>query len=340
MSSAKAVNLRLKCSYCNETFLTKSYSSHLIHKHSNDIFNDKDNRKELEKASCRKEGGFNDPIPLKMNDKEAYFSPCCNKFYTKVSLAEQHRKSKDCRDKYVKNIKELLEKVTPLVINNTHNGSGNINNITNFNFYDLSGNLIKTIVKEFTEVVENDRYNKASYFKKLEKLRSLFQDHPEYDSDISSVKSGYGSDDESETIMSRIDIEKDIKPYNKKLSKQLDEAKLDLSRKGLGLRTKEDSVSEKKEKAREQEEEEKFKKEQEDFERQEKIGIVKSNINGLKEKIKLYEKKHDGYLEMMREPRNGITQEIFDNEFNQTANINKTKALLENAQSYLAKLLK
>ena len=340
MSDTKSSNHRLECPYCNEIFLTKSYSSHILNKHLIDILSDKDNKSELEKASLKKEGGFNDPIPIKTKDKESYYTPCCEKFYAKESMAMKHRKNKECRDNYVKKVKELLENVKPMIVNNnsTHTGSGNINNITNFNFYDLSGNLIKTIVKEFTEVAENERYNKASYYKKLEKLRSIFQDHPDYDSDISSIKSGYDSDDESEATLSRIDFNKDIKPYNKKMAKQLDESKLDLSRKALGLRTKEDSIADKEEKIRRQKEEEQFEEETEQFELLERKANLKSEIISLKEKLNRYEKRHNEFLEMMKNPSNGITQDIFDKEFSQTANINKTKKLLETVQSELAKL--
>lgn len=345
MSDSNSQNYRIECLICKETFLNKDYSRHINLLHLKDIFSDDGNKKELKEACDKKEGGWNDPIELSVKEKMLYYTPCCKKFYTKLSTSQKHRTKKECRDKYVKQCKKLLSDIDDIIvdvsttfdISGNHNVINNTNNqvINITNYYDTSGNLIKSIIKEASVLIETERLDKVSYFKKLSKLRSIFKDnpeYPEYNSDISDIGSAYDSDDESETTITRMDFKKDFEKYNKIIANQLLEANIDISRKSVGLKTKEDIIKMK-------EEQEAFEKEQEEEERSETIGNLRGSIKSIKDKINRYTKQHNEYLELMKSENSGITQDIFNKEYSQTNVINNCKKELEEKQKELSKLL-
>jgi len=201
-------------------------------------------------------------------------------------------------------------------------------------------------VKNFREIIfdrgsiDIERYDRAYAIKKLNKIRNTFKDHPDYNSDISTIDSAYDSDDESETTFSRADLSKDFGKYNKKIATQLSEAKIDISRKGLKLKTKEDSIKNKEEEKQKREAEEEFDKQQEERERSEKIGDLRDGIKSIKEQIKRFTKRHNDFLDIMKNDNSGITQEIFDSEYSQTSIINTLNKRLEEAQNQLSRLLR
>lgn len=348
-------NHRIDCSLCDKKMLNKDYSKHLNKEHISDIFNDVKNRKELEELADKKNGRNFRPIELKVKDKELYFVPCCKKYYSKMAHAEKHNTKKECYEKVLEEAKVILEtinngidntvKPNTTINNNNTDISGNdntVNNTTNiinnYNFYDLSGNLIKTICKEVCGIIDSDRHDKVYYFKKLNKLKSIFQDHPDYDSSVSTVDSAYDSDDECDTKLERIDLDKEFNKYNKKTAKQLSEVNIDLSRKNLGLKTKEISMKLKEEKKKQKEEEEKFQKEQEQEERSIKIGNLRADSISIKNNIRYLENIHNEYIELMNNEKSGITEEIFNKEYSQTSKINKLKKDLEEIKKELSKL--
>jgi len=254
MSDTNSNNLRLECPFCKISFLTKSFSKHLNDTHLPEIFVSKVNKQEVDDACKRKEGSFFNPLELKLKDKEMYYVSCCKKFYSKKSMAQKHSKSKECRDVFLKNTQELSEKLTPINVSNNHSGSGDINNnttiINNYNIYDLSGNIVKTF-KEVIQNLDDEKKEKSRYYKKYAKLKKFMEENDiDYDSDVSTVQSYY-ADDECETNedyfkkAERYDLtkelsKKDILPFIK--------AGIDLSREGLGLKTKEEHDNEIKEK--------------------------------------------------------------------------------------------
>jgi hypothetical protein len=283
MSDTKGTNLRLSCPFCKEEFLTKSYSNHLIFNHKDELFLSKNNKKALEETCTRKEGSWFSPIELIINGKELYLVSCCNKFYSKKILASKHAMKKDCRDCYLKNAKELLGNISTNINMSGNNNTNTVSVTNNYNFYDLSGNLLQTISKEVNDVIDDERYNKTCYYKKLKKLKSIFKDDPRYDSDYSTVDSAYDSDDESEpdsyfTKLQRYDLTKEL---DKKIIKKLAEMGLDLSREGLDMsRVKEVHQDEKRQK-----------KELAIEELEDKIITCNSVINDAKEDIEGYEER-------------------------------------------------
>jgi hypothetical protein len=350
MSDLSGNNHRLECPICKKDFLNKSFSNHLLNFHKDYIFTNKDNKETLKEYINKKIIYSGDYMAIKIDDTIQYFVPCCNKFYTKEGTAVNHLKKKECKDKALGNAKELLSGLTPISVDlsTTIDNSGNNNtntvnnnqviNITNYNLYDLSNNLLKTITKEATKIIDDERYDKVSYLKKLRKLKTIFENHPDYNSDISSIASAYDSDDESDTTLSRMDFKKDFEKYNKKIATQLSEAKIDVSRKSLSLKTKEDSIKMKEENKQQQEQIEEFEQEQEQEERSEKIGNLRENIASIKDQIKRLTKTHNQFLELMKHENSGITQEIFDSEYSQTKKINSLNDSLIELQKQLNKL--
>lgn len=248
MTDIKDKNVRLECPYCKDDFLIKSYSKHLIDNHKTEIFVNKHNKQELSEVANKKETWWPSPLEIKMKDKTQYLVTCCNKFYSKETQARKHSKDKECRANYVKNAKELLSSVAPVNISNTHSGSGDIiNNITqNITIVDLSGNILKTI-KRLVNNADYKEQERAYNHKKLEKLRAKYKDDPDYDSDISTVDSYYG-DDESDDYKSKLERFIPEVELDKETVKAFNKYGIDISREGLGLRTKEDSEREKQEK--------------------------------------------------------------------------------------------
>ena len=287
MSDSKPTNRLIECPSCKEKFLSRDYSKHISNTHETEIFSDVENKKELEELSSKKDGRFFRPVELKVHEKTLYYVPCCKKYYSKFETAKVHTKKKECTDIVLQEAKNLLEKIGAININidiSGNNNTANVNVTNNFNFYDLSGNLIKKIVKEFTTTIDVERRDMAEMKKKLKKLQSIFGDDERYDSDTSTVKSGYDSDNESEAPITakKFDITKELP---KKIVKQLNEAKIDLSRKGLGLKTKEEKEAQQEEQKKKQQEQKAFDKETKEFERLNRIGILKSEITSLKDKI-------------------------------------------------------
>jgi uncharacterized C2H2 Zn-finger protein len=343
MSDTKPSNRLLECPSCKQKFLNRDYSKHINKEHESEIFVDKNNKKELEDLANKKDGRFFRPLELKVHEKTLYYVPCCKKYYSKFETAKTHTKKKECTDTVLQEAKNLLEKIvinTPINIDiSGNNNTANVNVTNNFNFYDVSGNLIKKIVKELTTTIDVKERDMAEMKKKLKKLQSIFSEDERYDSDISSVQSGYDSDSESDAPITakKFDTTKELP---KKIVKQLDEAKIDLSRKGLGLKTKEQKEAQQEEQKKKQEAQEAFDKEIKEYERLNRIGILKSEIISLKEQIKKREQLHKERLELMKEENSGITQEVFDAEWSQTSKIIALKKSLMDAQSEMCKLTK
>jgi uncharacterized C2H2 Zn-finger protein len=343
MSDLSGNNYRIECPLCKSKFLNKDYSKHLDKEHFSEIFNIKSNKKELQELANKKEGRWFRPVEVTIKDKQLFYSPCCKKYYSRFQKAKDHSTVKKCYDNVIQEAKNDLERSIHVISTNIdisgNNNTIKLNNVVNnYNFYDSSNNLIETITTEACSIIEDARYNTVSYLKKLEKLRSIFKDHPEYDSETSTINSGYDTD-ESQTTLQRMDFHKEFTRYNEKIAKQLLEAKIDLSRRGLGLKTKEDSLKMKEEAIKQREAEEEFQREQEENERLEKIGNLRSEIKSYKDMIKRHENSHKENLNIMKMEGSGITQEIFDKEYCQLKKIDKYKKLLEEVQSKLAKLL-
>jgi len=345
MSDTKPSNRLLECPCCKEKFLNRDYSKHINKEHESEIFVDKNNKKELEDLANKKDGRFFRPLELKVHEKTLYYVPCCKKYYSKFETAKTHTKKKECTDSVLQEAKNLLEKIvinTPINIDiSGNNNTANVNVTNNFNFYDVSGNLIKKVSKIFNANLDVKEREMAEMKKKLKKLKSIFNDDERYDSDISSVPSdydsNYDSDSESDAPITakKFDI---IKELPKKVVKELHEAKIDLSRKGLGLKTKEQKEAQQEELRKQQEAQEAFDKETKEFERLNRIGILKSEITSLKEQIKKREQLHKERLELMKEENSGITQEVFDAEWSQTSKIIALKNKLMESHFELSKL--
>jgi hypothetical protein len=243
MTDTKSSNFRLSCYFCKEEFLFKTYSKHLIDKHLSEIFVNKHNKKELDDLCAKKEGSWFSSIELKINGKELYLASCCNKFYSKKSMADKHSKNKECRDTYLKNAKELCAKIAPITINNTHSGSGDIIINNTYNILDLSGNIIKTF-KALNQKLDRKNVDGAydkKLIAKLQKQREKEGLDPV--SDVSTVSTCYDSNDECDTNALRYDISRDMPSIHKSFIKY----GFDLSREGLDLPTKEEHDNKKRE---------------------------------------------------------------------------------------------
>jgi hypothetical protein len=244
MSDISGNNMRLECPYCKECFLTKSYSNHLNNKHISEIFNVKRNKEELQELANKKNGHCFRPVEIKVKEKEMYFVPCCKKYYSKIAQAEKHGSKKECYEKVLDEAKKVLEEVAPMTIVNNHSGSGNIiNNITQNITVDLSGLVlcVTQLTKQLVSAKDNTEYDRAESFKKAEKFRKILEQHNiDYDSDTSSIKSGYCSDDDKEQQQYKQQKYEPEKKIKNDILKKLSKFGIDITRDGLGMRTKED----------------------------------------------------------------------------------------------------
>ena len=323
-------NYKIECPYCKEEFITKTYSKHLLNKHKSEIFVNKHNREVLSEVANKKEGWWPSPLEFKMKDKTQYFAPCCDKFYTKDTQARKHNKSKECREKVIEKAKELLASVAPITIANTHSGSGNIiNNITqHITVIDLSG-CIQSIVKTFTQEIENERYDKVSLYKKYSKYKKVLEENGiDCNSETSSISS-YFSDNECETTQESFRKLERVKPdelfsqTNRVLNNRIIKSGIDISREGVGLSTQEehnDRINDKKKQEIEMIEDE--------------IIAFKDEVAGYKEDIKDYKER----LEYADEPR---AKRMFENNIkNAEQSIAKLKEMIECNQEKIVKIKK
>lgn len=254
-------NYKLTCQYCSKEFITKTYNSHMMSEHLQTIFAIKKNLDELTLRITKARERWFDPVELDIKKEEVYFLPCCSSFFSKKCSAEKHRKDPECLKNFKVKGNELLEslKSTGLTINTGDN------TIINLTINDNSGALVE-VVRRMTNAVDIASFNRASYYKKLLKikkavdaLKERHKDDEELiaeidelypDSDISSVKSIYGKDDER---YDNSDDDKYVEQFD--ASKEYGGAKffkgckVDLSRETLGCRTYKQSMADRKEKA-------------------------------------------------------------------------------------------
>lgn len=268
-------NYRITCPYCKADFLTKSYSKHLISEHIQAIFQNKENADSLLKASKTKKPKQYGWVDLTIKGRDYHFMPCCEAFYTKSSTAKSHMKE-SCEKTFVSKAEELLERIkgTGIVINTGDN------TIINLTVQDNSGVLID-VIKRMTTKIDGCDEARARYYKKLQKLKnaiSVFKErHAEDDdiideinelypdSDISSVKSVYGEEDDERFMNS--DDEKYTERFDATRvftgAKFFKGCKIDLSRDALKLSTLQESMENRKAKADDKKEEEDYEKDQE-----------------------------------------------------------------------------
>jgi len=305
-STTSKPNHRIKCSYCNESFLIKAYSSHVIREHKIDIFK-KDNLDELKRVVKNKHTRM--PIEvthrvLKGDDKVEFFVPCCNKFFSRDFMAMKHLKTNECRVCYHTNAEKLLNEIsgitTSVVVdisgnNNTANTHTTTNNIVNNGtlIMDNSGNVVDLIalIKKLNITIDYLQYEKALNAKKKNKYKNklvTINENTESDfSDVSDIESIYSevNDDVSdkEVCFKRFDIQKKLKTFVKKEGLNVDLSKL--SRDALNLRTGYEKAKEIKEKKEEAEREERERLEDEKAERKWKKQAKKDAIYHLKDII-------------------------------------------------------
>jgi len=297
-TSDKKVNHRISCCYCNETFLIKNYSKHLITEHKKDVFK-KNNLDNLKQQSTSK---YTSPIEvihknLKTNDKTEYFVPCCNKFYTKNDMARRHIRAKpECKKNYLPNTLKLYQEIVPPIeINSVVDISGNGNTATTNNIVnngtlimDNSGNVVDllALIKKLNLVIDDLAFSKAIECKTKKKFQKQLETigeeaYSDY-SDIESIYSNLNDDvSDKEVCYKRFDIAK-------RLPKLVKPLKLDLSRDNLKLRTKEDKADEIKADKLQKEQEEKERLEQEKADRKAEQQYNKQKIWKLKDNIKTY----------------------------------------------------
>lgn len=263
--------------------MIKSFSKHLLNFHKEDLFKGK-NRAELEWFCNHEEKWWFQPIEVNYKDKEFYYTPCCEQFYSKHATAHTHTRDKECRGRALKNGQALLKEINERIqINNTHSGSGDIiNNITqNITIVDMSGN-IKGLVKCMTVEIDMKESDRVMLYKQNLKLKKLLEENNiEYDSEVSDIISEYDSDTSN---ASRRECKYDP---SKKLPEKYRKAfrEIDLTRGGIKLRTKEQHDQD----IADALEEKRLEEENAEFERREQIGNIKGRIKSLEDKIKRYE---------------------------------------------------
>jgi len=350
MSDLSGNNHRLICPICKKDFLNKAFSDHLLYVHKEQIFTTKNNKKTLEEYTNKKVIYSGDFIEVEIDGKNQFFVPCCSKFYTKTGTAINHLKNKECKSKALVNAKGLLDSIVSTIIVNTPitidiSGNNNNNNtispnITNNITISIDETLLEKLLRSIIIEKDVECEEKARYYKKYQKMKQYLKDvyDDDCDSQVSEVK-GYYSDKE---IDSDTDTEKMKKYYdiNKRQVGLMSRLKKDYSRQKLNLSTREKELEQQREQEEEEERQKKEDREQEERERSEKIGDLRDGIKSIKEQIKRFTKRHNDFLDIMKNENSGITQEIFDSEYSQTTIINKLNKQLEEAQSMLTRLLR
>lgn len=341
---------KTKCVFCDEKFIDKTFSKHLMSEHFDKLFDDKDTQKRMESATTVKDYMMR-PIEIKTksDDKSIYFVPCCKKFYMKNDMAKKHiSDNPECKPSFRTNAKDISELIkTTIQVSKTISVSGDNNTIVyNDNskpniFIDLSGNNVqvesfKQVIRLLTVEVDHERRQRATYCKTAEKYKKRLKelnidisDISEVESYYSDVSSGYESDTDKCVI--HYDITKEEKLFVKKHNN------IDLSRDALKLRTSKDKLEQKKNK----EDEEKELKKEEKTQRNWDIATLKNNIKAYKDSIAGYkDREAEGKRYLANPEESGVTQDDYNRVYDQTKKIRELNEQIASAQSEINRLEK
>jgi len=102
-SSSVMPNHRVDCLYCKKSVLYRDFGNHIIKNHSNDLFGDKENRKNLYRDKYLK-----DPLQLSLDTDTYYFCLADNSCIRNTITAQNHFKGK--KDKHIEAVMALREK--------------------------------------------------------------------------------------------------------------------------------------------------------------------------------------------------------------------------------------
>jgi hypothetical protein len=324
-------SFKTKCSFCNESFIDKTFSKHLLNKHIDKLFSDIKNQHALERATRADKSWLIKPVEINFttdNDEteSLYYIPCCSKFFKKEDMAKNHIiKNPECREAFMTNAKETYKTIVNNITNNinTVTINGNNNTITQNTYnIDLSGNSIavepfKQIIRNMAVTIDAANRQRAEYYKKYMKLKKQLNDsNMSVDSDISNVDSyysgsefGYQSDTDNEKYLERYDVSKDNKQIIKKHN-----ISIDISNKALKLKTPEDKLKKLEKKKEEQRLQDAFDEQVRQGEIKENIINMKSEIKSLQEKI-VHNNKELKYLKsQLTVEESGMTQELYEKE--------------------------
>ena len=300
------------CLFCKEVTSYKSHTTHLLNKHTFDIFNPAkpDNLKNLNDEANRSSIVYKDPtkkilasyLMIDMPNSNQYgLALCCNRWFdisATHSKVCDHLRNPACKAKHDSAVKALQQRVavkyapkadtTNITINNTTNTT-----INNTIVVDTSGNLLK-IVSNLVNRLDSAERERATTQKKLNRLvkkTATDEDEVMRWSDASSYYSDADVPSEPDEEYDRYVAFNPHKVFSKSRHYKTDYATLNLllSRDMLKLRVKEHQLEELKQR-------EKDRKELEEIAEQERL-YIQDTLEATKAEEDFKKQKQKEYLE-------------------------------------------